>query len=181
MGGQVHAFMATLPKLGSMALTLRDPSLGERDAQDALQPESKQWGKLGQHAAEHQVRHATVVVPGNNTRRRAEATHDTWLVAKNKKSPSSCSNAHHHTDHDGTSHVGTPSPHTRQVGVDIFVLAQTYVDIASLGQLCRTTGGQLYSYGKFDARSDTAQLFNDLRWCLIRPQVRHEACCWAAP
>lgn len=38
-----------------MALTLRDPSLGERDAQDALQPESKQWAKLGEKAAEHQV------------------------------------------------------------------------------------------------------------------------------
>lgn len=47
--------MATLPKLGSMALTLRDPSLGERDTQGALQPESKQWGKLGERAAEHQV------------------------------------------------------------------------------------------------------------------------------
>lgn len=60
----------------------------------------------------------------------------------------------------------------QQIGVDIFVLAQTYVDVASLGQLCRTTGGQLYNYGKFDARSDTAQLFNDLRWSLIRPQAR---------
>lgn len=111
VGGQIHAFVATLPKLGSMALTLRDPTVGERDNQDALQPESKQWAKLGEKAAEHQV------------------------------------------------------------GVDLFVLAQTYVDVASLGQLCRTTGGQLYHYGKFDAQSDTAQLFNDLRWSLMRPQV----------
>lgn len=65
-----------------------------------------------------------------------------------------------------------PSP--AKVGVHVFVLAQTYVDIASLGQLCRTTGGQLYHYGKFDARSDTAQLFNDLRWSLIRPQARSD-------
>ncbi|KAG8388134.1 hypothetical protein BUALT_Bualt02G0094300 [Buddleja alternifolia] len=57
-----------------------------------------------------------------------------------------------------------------QVCVDLFITTQTYVDIASLSVVPRTTGGQVYYYYPFSAVSDTAKLYNDLRWNVTRPQ-----------
>ncbi|KAL9317068.1 hypothetical protein ACSQ67_013585 [Phaseolus vulgaris] len=57
-----------------------------------------------------------------------------------------------------------------QVCVDVFVTTQTYVDIASISVIPRTTGGQVYYYYPFSALSDTAKLYNDLRWNITRPQ-----------
>ncbi|KAG4907429.1 hypothetical protein AAZX31_20G097600 [Glycine max] len=57
-----------------------------------------------------------------------------------------------------------------QVCVDVFVTTQTYVDIASISAIPRTTGGQVYYYYPFSALSDTAKLYNDLRWNITRPQ-----------
>ncbi|KAL8474498.1 hypothetical protein ACS0TY_031090 [Phlomoides rotata] len=57
-----------------------------------------------------------------------------------------------------------------QVCVDLFITTQTYVDIASLSVIPRTTGGQVYYYYPFSAVSDPAKLYNDLRWNVIRPQ-----------
>lgn len=57
-----------------------------------------------------------------------------------------------------------------QVCVDLFITTQTYVDIASLSVVPRTTGGQVYYYYPFSALSDPAKLFNDLRWNITRPQ-----------
>ncbi|KAK6148011.1 hypothetical protein DH2020_018923 [Rehmannia glutinosa] len=57
-----------------------------------------------------------------------------------------------------------------QVCVDLFITTQTYVDIASLSVLPRTTGGQVYYYFPFSALSDPAKLYNDLRWNVTRPQ-----------
>ncbi|KAL1295793.1 hypothetical protein HN51_056629 [Arachis hypogaea] len=57
-----------------------------------------------------------------------------------------------------------------QVCVDLFVTTQTYVDIASISVIPRTTGGQVYYYYPFSALSDPAKLFNDLRWNITRPQ-----------
>lgn len=57
-----------------------------------------------------------------------------------------------------------------QVCVDIFITAQTYVDIASISVVPRTTGGQVYYYYPFSALSDSAKLYNDLRWNITRPQ-----------
>ncbi|KAE8653862.1 Protein transport protein Sec24-like [Hibiscus syriacus] len=57
-----------------------------------------------------------------------------------------------------------------QVCVDVFVTAQTYVDISSLSVIPRTTGGQVYYYYPFSAVSDPAKLYNDLRWNITRPQ-----------
>jgi Sec23/Sec24 trunk domain len=59
-----------------------------------------------------------------------------------------------------------------QVSVDVFAVSQTYVDLATLGTLCETTGGEVYHYAPFNARLDFDQLWNDLRWNVIRPQVR---------
>ncbi|OIW06786.1 hypothetical protein TanjilG_11511 [Lupinus angustifolius] len=57
-----------------------------------------------------------------------------------------------------------------QVCVDVFVTTQTYVDIASISVIPRTTGGQVYYYCPFSALSDPAKLYNDLRWNITRPQ-----------
>ncbi|GAA0144774.1 vesicle coat protein [Lithospermum erythrorhizon] len=57
-----------------------------------------------------------------------------------------------------------------QVCVDVFLTTQSYVDIASISVVPRTTGGQVYYYYPFSAVSDTAKLYNDLRWNVTRPQ-----------
>ncbi|KAL3835375.1 hypothetical protein ACJIZ3_010111 [Penstemon smallii] len=57
-----------------------------------------------------------------------------------------------------------------QVCVDLFITTQTYVDIASLSVVPRTTGGQVYYYYPFSALCDSAKLYNDLRWNVTRPQ-----------
>ncbi|KAI3495742.1 hypothetical protein L1887_38088 [Cichorium endivia] len=57
-----------------------------------------------------------------------------------------------------------------QVSVDIFITTQSYVDIASISVVPRTTGGQVYYYHPFSALSDPAKLYNDLRWNVTRPQ-----------
>ncbi|XVF39318.1 hypothetical protein PTKIN_Ptkin01aG0025000 [Pterospermum kingtungense] len=57
-----------------------------------------------------------------------------------------------------------------QVCVDVFVTTQTYVDIASISVIPKTTGGQVYYYYPFSAVSDSAKLYNDLRWNITRPQ-----------
>ncbi|KAI4313465.1 hypothetical protein L6164_026446 [Bauhinia variegata] len=57
-----------------------------------------------------------------------------------------------------------------QVCVDLFITSQTYVDIASISDIPRTTGGQVYYYYPFSALSDPAKLYNDLRWNITRPQ-----------
>ncbi|KAK4395543.1 protein transport protein Sec24-like [Sesamum angolense] len=57
-----------------------------------------------------------------------------------------------------------------QVCVDLFITTQTYVDIASLSVVPKTTGGQVYYYYPFSALSDAAKLYNDLRWNVMRPQ-----------
>ncbi|XVE60320.1 hypothetical protein DITRI_Ditri05aG0119300 [Diplodiscus trichospermus] len=57
-----------------------------------------------------------------------------------------------------------------QVCVDVFITTQTYVDSASISVIPRTTGGQVYYYYPFSAISDSAKLYNDLRWNITRPQ-----------
>lgn len=57
-----------------------------------------------------------------------------------------------------------------QVCVDVFITTQTYVDIASISVIPRTTGGQVYYYYPFSVVCDPAKLYNDLRWNVTRPQ-----------
>lgn len=57
-----------------------------------------------------------------------------------------------------------------QVCVDVFITTQSYIDIASISVVPRTTGGQVYYYFPFSAVADTAKLYNDLRWNVTRPQ-----------
>ncbi|KAK9672722.1 hypothetical protein RND81_12G119900 [Saponaria officinalis] len=57
-----------------------------------------------------------------------------------------------------------------QVSVDVFLTTQSYVDIASISVVPKTTGGQIYYYYPFSSLSDTSKLYNDLRWNVTRPQ-----------
>ena len=57
-----------------------------------------------------------------------------------------------------------------QCAIDAFLLPNGHVDVASLGHLCRVTGGSLYRYHDFNTALDFAQLHNDLRWNVTRPQ-----------
>ncbi|KAG7559637.1 Sec23/Sec24 helical domain superfamily [Arabidopsis thaliana x Arabidopsis arenosa] len=57
-----------------------------------------------------------------------------------------------------------------QVCVDLFITTQAYVDMASISEIPRTTGGQVYCYYPFSALSDPPKLYNDLRWNITRPQ-----------
>jgi protein transport protein SEC24 len=57
-----------------------------------------------------------------------------------------------------------------QVCVDLFLTTQSYIDIASISVVPRTTGGQVYYYYPFSAIADSAKLYNDLRWNVTRPQ-----------
>lgn len=52
------------------------------------------------------------------------------------------------------------------------MLAQTYVDVATISTLIHTTGGSLYHYLPFNPLMDQDQLLNDLKWNVSRPQVR---------
>ncbi|KAJ4717142.1 Protein transport protein Sec24-like [Melia azedarach] len=57
-----------------------------------------------------------------------------------------------------------------QVCVDIFIMAHTYVDIASISVISKTTGGQVYYYYPFSVLHHSPKLYNDLRWNITRPQ-----------
>jgi protein transport protein SEC24 len=59
-----------------------------------------------------------------------------------------------------------------QICIDLFLLAQSYVDIATLATLPHTTGGSMYHYLPFNPMMDQDQLLNDLKWNVSRPQVR---------
>ena len=60
-----------------------------------------------------------------------------------------------------------------QVAVDLFIMgAAGFVDAATLREVPHNTGGQLYHYEAWAFEQDEAQLFNDLRWNLMRPQVK---------
>lgn len=61
-----------------------------------------------------------------------------------------------------------------QICIDLFITAQMYVDLATLRDLCYLTAGQLYHFSPFSPVNDSDQLANELRWNIIRPQVR---CC----
>eukprot|EP00898_Chlorokybus_atmophyticus_P000326 jgi/Chlat1/1294/Chrsp118S01733 len=57
-----------------------------------------------------------------------------------------------------------------QLSIDLFLTCGTNVDIASLSVVPRVTGGQVYYYYPFNPAQDSAKLFNDVRWNVVRPQ-----------
>lgn len=48
------------------------------------------------------------------------------------------------------------------ITVDLFLCANSYIDIATIGVLCEKTGGQIYSYPGFHTRKDGLALARDL-------------------
>ncbi|PSC68317.1 transport Sec24-like protein [Micractinium conductrix] len=60
---------------------------------------------------------------------------------------------------------------TAQVSIDLFLLAQGYVDVATLGVLCSATAGSLYHWPAWSPQLDADEFFNDLRWAAMRPQA----------
>lgn len=67
----------------------------------------------------------------------------------------------------------TSRPPPPQVSIDLFVMAQAYADLATLGTLCAGTCGSLYHWPTWNPQLDADEFFNDLRWAAMRPQVRH--------
>ncbi|XP_014770483.1 protein transport protein Sec24C isoform X1 [Octopus bimaculoides] len=47
--------------------------------------------------------------------------------------------------------------------VDLFLFPNSYVDIATIGELCRLTGGNMYKYSYFQAEQDGERFMNDLK------------------
>jgi hypothetical protein len=45
-----------------------------------------------------------------------------------------------------------------QICVDLFLLATSFVDVATVGDLARVTGGSLYHYYPWNAAVDAAQV-----------------------
>ncbi|XP_028041852.1 protein transport protein Sec24C isoform X2 [Bombyx mandarina] len=60
------------------------------------------------------------------------------------------------------------------VAVQLFACNNAYIDAATVGQLPRLTGGQLYKYTYFTAECDGARLLRDVRRALRRPAA-HDA------
>lgn len=57
-----------------------------------------------------------------------------------------------------------------QICIDISLMSQGYMDVASLGDLTTCTGGTLYQYTPFNPALDHDQVLNDLKWNVARPQ-----------
>uniref|UniRef100_A0A8D9ENZ4 Protein transport protein Sec24C n=2 Tax=Cacopsylla melanoneura TaxID=428564 RepID=A0A8D9ENZ4_9HEMI len=55
------------------------------------------------------------------------------------------------------------------VSVDLFVFNNAYVDLATIGQVSRLTGGQIYKYTYFQADTDGERLIEDVRRNIGRP------------
>ncbi|XP_026681525.1 collagen alpha-1(III) chain, partial [Diaphorina citri] len=55
------------------------------------------------------------------------------------------------------------------VSVDLFVFNNAYVDLATIGQVARLTGGQIYKYTYFQANVDGDRLIDDVRRNMSRP------------
>eukprot|EP00092_Neocalanus_flemingeri_P059085 GFUD01070535.1.p1 GENE.GFUD01070535.1~~GFUD01070535.1.p1 ORF type:complete len:1158 (+),score=343.89 GFUD01070535.1:243-3716(+) len=55
--------------------------------------------------------------------------------------------------------------------VDLFLFNNAYIDIATLSQVCRLTGGQLYKYTYFQADLDGERFISDLTHNISRPVV----------
>nr|XP_003707701.1 PREDICTED: protein transport protein Sec24C [Megachile rotundata] len=53
--------------------------------------------------------------------------------------------------------------------VDLFVFNNSYVDIATIGQICRLTGGEVYKYTYFQADIDGERLISDVINNISRP------------
>ena len=58
--------------------------------------------------------------------------------------------------------------HRQQIAADVFAFPSQYMDLASLGTLCKYTCGQLYHYPQFNAAQHAPKLRHELRNNLTR-------------
>ncbi|CAK9297142.1 unnamed protein product [Gordionus sp. m RMFG-2023] len=54
-------------------------------------------------------------------------------------------------------------------GVDLFIFPNSYINLASLGEICRVTGGHVYKYDNFRAETDGERLISHLHQLFKRP------------
>ncbi|CAF4400524.1 unnamed protein product, partial [Adineta steineri] len=47
--------------------------------------------------------------------------------------------------------------------VDLFVFPNNYLDIATIGEVCRVSGGQIYKFNYFSIENDGERLLDDLK------------------
>ncbi|XP_054266552.1 protein transport protein Sec24C isoform X2 [Macrosteles quadrilineatus] len=55
--------------------------------------------------------------------------------------------------------------------VDLFVMNNSYIDLATIGQVCRLTGGEIFKYTYFQANIDGDRLIADVKYDIGRPIV----------
>nr|CAD7427812.1 unnamed protein product [Timema monikensis] len=55
------------------------------------------------------------------------------------------------------------------VGVDLFMFNNSYIDLATIGQVARLTGGEVYKYTYFQADLDGDRLISDIKRNVSRP------------
>lgn len=60
---------------------------------------------------------------------------------------------------------------TSHLMCDVFLFPQEYIDVATVGELSRNSGGQLFFYPGFNASSDADRLLHDLYRVLSREQA----------
>lgn len=53
--------------------------------------------------------------------------------------------------------------------VDLFIFNNSYIDLATIGQVSRLTGGEIYKYTYFQADIDGQRLINDVIKNISRP------------
>lgn len=60
---------------------------------------------------------------------------------------------------------------TNFISVDVFCCAAGYCDLASVGEMSRKTGGQIYYYSNFNTRKDGETFENDMKTNILRKTV----------
>lgn len=58
---------------------------------------------------------------------------------------------------------------TAGCSVDLFITNNSYIDLATIGQICRLTGGEVFKYTYFQADVDGQRLINDIITDINRP------------
>lgn len=56
----------------------------------------------------------------------------------------------------------------QRIGVDVFCFANDYFDLATIGEVCNLTGGNLYYYPNYDGNYDGEKLHYDIARNLTR-------------
>lgn len=190
-GGKIHAFVSSLPNSGTKALKLRDgqSNISDKEKQLGLLPQDNTYLTLAAQAADFNVsdyQHAYVVSgPASSeaagalscypaatmcvTHAVAYAACATWgAFVKMQGSSRELLMSQFQLSH---CHLCLLCTVALQICIDLFLLAQHYVDVATFSTLTHTTGGSLYHYLPFNPVMDQDQLLNDLKWNVSRPQV----------